>query len=48
MTMDDAKIKLREKPNNLFFTFINSDTNSVNVLYKLPDGKNFGVVEPES
>jgi putative sigma-54 modulation protein len=48
MSVDDAKLKLREKPNNLFFTFINVDTNKVNVLYKLPDGKNFGIVEPEA
>ena len=48
MSVDDAKIRLREKPNNLFFTFIDVDTNRVNVLYKLPDGKNFGIVEPEA
>lgn len=48
MSIEDAKIKLKEKSNNLFFTFINVDTNKANVLYKLPDGKNFGIVEPEA
>ncbi len=47
MSIEDAKIKLKEKPGNLFFTFINVDTQKVNVLYRLPDGKNFGIVEPE-
>ena len=45
--MCDSKIKLKEKPGNLFYTFINVDTQKVNVLYRLPDGKNFGIVEPE-
>ena len=48
MSIEDAKLKLKEKVNNLFYTFINIDTNKVNVLYKLPDGKNFGIVEPEA
>lgn len=47
MSVEDAKLKLKEKQGNLFLTFINVDTNKVNVLYKLPDGKNFGIVEPE-
>ncbi len=47
MSVEDAKIKLKEKPGNLFYTFINVDTQKVNVLYRLPDGKNFGIVEPE-
>ena len=47
MSIEDAKIRLKEKQGNLFFTFINVDTNKVNVLYRLPDGKNFGIVEPE-
>ena len=47
MSVEDAKIKLKEKQGNLFFTFINVDTQKVNVLYRLPDGKNFGIVEPE-
>lgn len=48
ISIEDAKIILKEKPGSLFFTFINVDTNKVNVLYKLPDGKNFGIVEPEA
>lgn len=47
MSVEDAKIKLKEKTGNLFYTFINVDTQKVNVLYRLPDGKNFGIVEPE-
>ena len=47
MSVEDAKIKLKERPGNLFYTFINIDTQKVNVLYRLPDGKNFGIVEPE-
>ena len=47
MSVEDAKIKLKEKPGNLFYTFINVDTQKVNVLYRLPDGKNFGIVEAE-
>lgn len=47
MSVEDAKIKLKERPGNLFYTFINVDTQKVNVLYRLPDGKNFGIVEPE-
>ena len=48
MSIEDAKIKLKEKTGNLFLTFINVDTQKVNVLYRLPDGKNFGIVEPEN
>ncbi len=47
MTPEDAKLKLQEKPANLFLTFINIDTNKVNVIYKLKDSKNYGLVEPE-
>ena len=48
MSVEDAKIKLKERAGSLFFTFINVDTQKVNVLYRLPDGKNFGIVEPEA
>lgn len=48
MSVEDAIIKLKEKSGNLFFTFINVDTQKANVLYRLPDGKNFGIVEPEA
>lgn len=48
MTPEDAKLKLQEKPANLFMPFINIETNKVNVIYKIKDGKNFGIVEPEA
>jgi putative sigma-54 modulation protein len=47
MTPEDAKLKLQEKPTDRFITFINQDTNKVNVLFKMKDNKNFGLVEPE-
>ena len=30
-----------------FYTFINIDSNKVNVIFKLKDSKNYGIVEPE-
>lgn len=48
MTPEDAKLVLSEKPQNLFLTFINIDTGKVNVIFKLKDGKNYGLVEPEA
>lgn len=48
MYPDDAKLKLQEKNQNLFLAFINMETNKVNVIYKLKDGKNYGLVEPEN
>ncbi len=48
MSVEDAKLRLKEKQGNLFLTFINIDTQKVNVLYRMPDGKNFGIVEPEA
>lgn len=48
MTPEDAKLKLQEKPANVFLPFINVETNKVNVIYKMKDGKNYGVVEPEA
>ena len=47
MTPEDAKLKLQEKPQDRFITFINQDTNKVNVLFKMKDNKNYGLVEPE-
>ena len=47
LTPEDAKLKLQEKANNSFYTFVNVETNRVNVIYKLKDGKNYGLVEPE-
>ncbi len=48
MYPDDAKLKLQEKGQNQFLTFINMETNKVNVIYRLKDGKNYGLVEPEN
>lgn len=47
ITPEDAKLKLQEKPQDRFITFINQETNKVNVLFKMKDNKNFGLVEPE-
>ena len=48
MTPEDAKLKLQEKPQDRFITFINQETNKVNVLFKLKDNKNYGLLEPEN
>ncbi len=45
---EDAKLKLEERPGNLFYTFINVDTGKVNVIFRLKDSKNYGLVEPEA
>ena len=47
ITPEDAILKLQEKPADRFIVFINQDTNKVNVIYKLKDSKNYGLVEPE-
>ncbi len=47
IAVEDAKLKLSEKPSNTFLTFINVETGKVNVIYKLKDGVNYGIVEPE-
>ena len=47
MSIEDAKLKLQEKQSSQFLAFINVDTSKVNVIYKLKDGKNYGIVEPE-
>ena len=46
MSVEDAKLKLQEKPQNNFYTFINVDTN--NVIFRLKESKNYGLVEPEA
>ena len=46
MGPEDAKMKLKENK-NAFITFVNIDTNKVNVLFRLKDGKNYGLIEPE-
>ena len=48
MTPEDAKLKLQERPSQMFLTFVNVETNKVNVIHKLKDGKNYGIVEPEA
>lgn len=47
MTPEDAKLKLQEQPQNKFLAFIDVDTGKTNVIYRLKDNKNFGLVEPE-
>ncbi len=47
MLPEDAVLKLKEKPTHNFLTFINVETGKVNVIHKLKDGKNYGLVEPE-
>ena len=47
ISVDDAKLKLEEKVGNIFLTFVNVDTGKVNVLFKLKDSENYGIVEPE-
>lgn len=46
MNIEDAKLKLQNSK-NMFLTFVNAETEKVNVIFKLKDGINFGVVEPE-
>ena len=46
MSVEDAKMKLQDSK-NMFLTFVNADTEEVNVIFKLKDGVNFGLVEPE-
>jgi len=47
MTPEDAKLKLQERPTHNFLVFINVETQKVNVIHKLKDGKNYGLIEPE-
>ena len=48
MAPEDAKLELQSKPKNNFLVFINIETQKVNVIYRLKDNKNFGLVEPEA
>ena len=45
---EDAILALQERPTHNFLPFINLETNKVCVIYKLKDGKNYGIVEPEA
>ena len=47
MGAEDAKLILGDQPQNKFLTFVNIETGKVNVIYKLKDNKNFGLIEPE-
>ena len=48
ITPVDAMLNLLEKPTHNFLAFINVETGKVNVIHKLKDGKNYGLVEPEA
>ena len=47
MGPEDAKLLLEDQPQNRFLTFVNIETGKVNVIYRLKDNKNFGLIEPE-
>ena len=47
ITEEDAMLILKSDSKNKFLPFINVNTNKVNVVYKLKDGNNFGILEPE-
>lgn len=46
MDPEDAKLMLKDST-DVFLTFINARTEKTNVIFKLKDGKNFGLIEPE-
>ena len=48
ITPEDAVLELQAHPTHTFLTFINVETGKVNVIHKLKDGKNYGLVEPEA
>ena len=48
ITPEDAVLELQAHPTHNFLTFINVETGKVNVIHKLKDGKNYGIVEPEA
>lgn len=48
MTPEDAVLELQSYPTHNFLAFINVETNKVNVIHRLKDGKNYGLVEPEA
>ena len=48
MAPEDAKLELQGKTKNNFLAFINIETGKVNVIYRLKDSKNYGLVEPEA
>lgn len=48
MTPEDAVLKLQEKPENRFMPFVNIENGKVNVIYRLKDNSNYGLIEPEA
>ena len=48
ISIEDAKIKLEEKTGYIFLPFVNVDTGKVNIIFKLKDTNNYGIVEPEA
>ena len=48
MGPEDAKLLLEDQPQNKFLTFLNIETGKVNVIYRLKDNKNYGLIEPEA
>ena len=48
ITPEDAVLELQAHPTHNFLTFINVETGKVNVIHKLKDGRNYGLVEPEA
>ena len=48
ITPEDAVLELQAHPTHNFLTFINVETGKVNVIHRLKDGKNYGLVEPEA
>lgn len=48
ISVEDAKLKLDERKGNIFYTFVNIDTGKVNVIFKLKDSNNYGLIEPEA
>ena len=48
MTPEDAKLKLQERPTQMFLTFVNVENGKVNVIHRLKDNKNYGLIEPEA
>ena len=48
ISIEDAKMKLEEKVENIFLTFVNVDTGKVNVIFRLKDSNNYGLIEPEA
>ena len=48
ISAEDAKLILSERVQDKFLAFVNVDTGKVNVIFKLKDNKNYGLVEPEA